>query len=153
MTSAYSPPTAAHTHTHTILLAWLAQCHALGLRQQWAGWAGQELLLLWLPFLGSLSQPRKTVSLSCTLDRRREGERERERGRGGRDTKRENEGEKGETKIERQRQGERRRGLQFTRASHASNTHIIQICSHLCSSIFFFSCPPPPFFSCPSAEL
>lgn len=35
--------------------------------------------MLWLPFLGSLSQPRKTVSLSCTLDRR-EGEREEERG-------------------------------------------------------------------------
>lgn len=67
-----------HTLTsQMILLAWLPQC-TLGLRQQWTGWAGQELFL-WLPFLGSLSQPRKTVSLSCTLDSRKE--------RGGRDTR------------------------------------------------------------------
>lgn len=69
----------AHINPQMILLVWLAQSSALRLRQQWAGWAGQELLL-WLPFLGSLSQPRKTVSLSCTLDRRR-GKREKERER------------------------------------------------------------------------
>lgn len=48
--------------------------------------------MLWLPFLDSLSQPRKTVSLSCTLDGRREIERERER----RDTKRASEVERGD---------------------------------------------------------
>lgn len=128
-------PPLPNTHKpQIILLVWLAQSSALRLRQQWAGWAGQELLL-WLPFLGSLSQPRKTVSLSCTLDRRRERERKSERRR---DTKRENEVERGDKDRKKRRQ--KGRGYSSRRPAMHLNTHIIKICTHLCSSV------PPLFF-------